>query len=171
MSRAKDIGTGFEYDVVDMGNDLFEGTPLKATRIWYSGAGLQKPYDVEITKSTDIVMTIEAKRSMGKSIAFKISWLDRITDVNGSESHIIAFACGNFRGKKSLPAYAIYFDPVAVVGDQHCVVARPGKKSVTVNGKYVTVPGAELCIKVRDKVYQVRDLKQLLERKRGAWMS
>ena len=96
MSWQKDIGTGFEYRVRDRLNELYRSAGFKAIRIWYSGAGLKKPYDVEFKYGRKLILGIEAKRSIAStSISMQREWIKRI-----GEKHVIIFAAGNFRGKK-----------------------------------------------------------------------
>lgn len=127
---AKDIGTGFEYKVRDLLNEMLDGRGFKATRIWYSGAGLRKPYDLELRQGRKIVLTIEAKRSIyGSSISFQKDWLKQIEN-----KHIVVFAIGNFRGKKSVPVYAICRAEKDSAHDL-CIVAKPHTKSVAISQK------------------------------------
>ncbi len=103
MSWQKDIGTGFEYRVRDRLNELYRSVGFKAIRIWYSGAGLKKPYDVEFKYGRKLILGIEAKRSIAStSISMQRKWIDQI-----SQKHVVIFAIGNFRGKKKVEIFVL----------------------------------------------------------------
>lgn len=88
--RNRQRGKAFEYDVE--GHLRAQGYP--AERIFYSGAGLKKPYDVEITwneRDKDI-LEIEAKRTFKDHISIQAKWLEAIHD-----RHVVVFAIGDAR--------------------------------------------------------------------------
>jgi hypothetical protein len=165
VSLQKNIGTAFEYRIAKMINEMGEGTDFKAKRIWYSGTGLRKPYDVELRKGRKLVMSIEAKRSVrGSSISLELGWLRQVTVSHiEKKRHVMVIACGNYSGRE-VPCYVIsqLFGPYA--GDR-VIVAKPGKKSVSVNKKWIDEPGKDpFYISANGRFYEVKDFKRYFER-------
>lgn len=88
--RSRGRGKRFEYAV----EKRLRKRGYPAERIFYSGAGLPKPYDVEVTwdaKNEDILM-IEAKRTWNDFITLQSDWIEEI-----GPRHVVVFAMGDAR--------------------------------------------------------------------------
>jgi hypothetical protein len=73
-----------------------------AERIYYSGAGLEKPYDVEVTFAKDDLLEIEAKRTWKEFLTLKDEWLKPVRD-----RHCVVFAMGPRINQKTAPMFAL----------------------------------------------------------------
>lgn len=140
MSWQKDIGTRFEKQVRDSFNALAKGTNLTAVRIWYSGAGEREPFDVGIyageVRRENLVMQIEAKRTLGRSIGLQVGWLEKIS--LGPVRHVIMFAVGR---RNPVPIYVVHLEPASLPKDPAAIQIKLKAKSVSVHEKYVKKAG------------------------------
>lgn len=168
MSHAKDVGDKFERETVrDLINQMGSPKGIFAKRIWYSGAGLQKPYDVEVRRGepedSPVVLEVEAKRRIrGKALALGPKELDLV-----GPKHIIVFAVGNFSGR-TVPVYVLHSD-VQPKGDgelnlSQALRAKPGKKTVSIGHRWVDVPGKTFVLEGWGKMFIVEDFERYFER-------
>ena len=169
MSHAKDVGNKFEYDIRDQINELGKPKEIFATRIWYSGAGLQKPYDVEVRKGepadSPVVLEIEAKRRIrGKSLALGPKELDIVSD-----KHVIVLAVGRYSGR-SVPVYVLHNDTPLKRQDlepnkTHRVLrAKPGAKTVCIGTKWVGPAQPAFILEGWGKRFMVEGFEEFIKR-------
>jgi hypothetical protein len=157
MSKQKDIGTRFELQVKDQLNVLLpKELNLTAIRIWYSGAGAREPFDVGIyrgvVQSDTLAMSIECKRTQGRSIGLLLEWLDLIGDrmvsIVGPDGvktgervvpHVVMFAVGM---RTPIPVYVVHRGNARdSMGTETVIFSKPGAKSMAVHQKYVRKRG------------------------------
>lgn len=144
-SKSKNIGTNFEYHLVDVINK--EGNPngIYAKRVWYSGAGLLEPYDLRIRKGkpedSPLILGIEAKRTMQQGLNIQRDWLTSIRRrVDTTPAHVVMFAVGKYPGRP-VPVYVIRLPEDIEVQPKHTFAMHEKQKGCTINRKFVVTPG------------------------------
>lgn len=143
-------GKRFEYLV----EKRLRGKKYPAERIFYSGAGAKKPYDVEVTFSQHDILEFEAKRTWKESLSFQSKWMALV-----GERHTIAFAMGTMANKIfALSAWPKTFVVPTVISQR----VKVGKKfkdmlvgsfsigSSIVNAPVITMTGKYLCVHLKD---------------------
>lgn len=142
-----------------------------AERIFYSGAGLRKPYDVEITwdEATKDILAIEAKRTWKDRITIQSKWLDL---VNGR--HVIVFAMGDHRkGRAKSKLYVVeelqgWGIPTSTV----CEKVKVGKRYKTISmvpNQVLRLPNRAISLAVAVPVFQVKSCVSLFQDLLGAF--
>lgn len=150
MSHSKNVGTGFEYVIRDQINAWGNLSGFFAKRIWYSGAGLQFPYDVAVRQGepedSPVVLEIEAKRRIrGAALGLGPKELNLV-----SSKHVIILAVGKYPGRK-VPVHVIHTDDIAkrlepadnggAKTNFNVLHAKPGAKTVSIGKKWVGEQG------------------------------
>lgn len=144
-SRSKNIGTAFEYHLVDVINKEGDPRGIYAKRVWYSGAGLKEPYDVRIRKGkpedSPLILGVEAKRTMQQSLNIQRDWLTPIRRrVDMTPAHVVMFAVGKYPGRP-VPVYVIRLPGEIEVQPKHVFKLKDKQQGCTINRKFVVTLG------------------------------